>query len=93
MEIPSQGNCSTDNPTQIKDGPENSDKFALLILSGIRKHKRSLGSPKQASTEAKYSPGRNNETFRVLMDVDDAGRGRLVALITRVMGAYRYDPM
>ena len=75
MEIPSQGNCSTDNPTQIKDGPENADKFALLILSGIRQHERSLGSPKQASTEAKYRPGRNNETPGILMDVDDAGRG------------------
>jgi hypothetical protein len=74
MEIPSQGNCSTDNPTQMKDGPENRDEFALLILSGIRKHERSLGSPKQASTEAKYSPGRNNETSGVLMNVDDAGR-------------------
>ncbi len=74
MEIPSQGNCSTDNPTQIKNGPKNRDGFALLILSGICKHERSLGSPKQASTEAKYSPGRNNETSGVLMDVDDAGR-------------------
>jgi hypothetical protein len=75
MEIPSQGNCSTDNPTQIKDGPEDPNGFALLILSGIRKHQRSLGSPKQASTEAKYSPGRNNETSGILMNVDDAGRG------------------
>ena len=75
MEIPSQGNCSTDNPTQIKDGPKNPDEFAFLILSGIRKHERSLGSPEQASTEAKYSPGRNNETCGILMDVDDAGRG------------------
>jgi hypothetical protein len=75
MEIPSQGNCSTDNPTQIKDGPENRDEFPLLILSGIRKHQRSLGCPKQASTKAKYSPGRNDETSGVLMDVDDAGRG------------------
>ena len=74
MEIPSQGNGSTDNPTQIKDGPENRDEFALLILSGICKHERSLGSPKQAGTEAKYSPGRNNETSCVLMNVDDAGR-------------------
>lgn len=75
MEIPSQGNCSTHNPTQIEDGPENADKFALLILSGIRKHERSLGCPKQASTEAKYGPGGNNETPGILMDVDDAGRG------------------
>jgi len=75
MKIPSQGNCSTDNPAQIKDGPENANEFALLILSGICKHERSLGSPKQASTEAKYSPSRNNETSGVLMDVDDAGRG------------------
>jgi hypothetical protein len=75
VEIPSQGNCSTNNPTQIEDRPENADEFALLILSGIRKHERSLGGPKQTSTEAKYSPGRNNETSRVLMDVDDAGRG------------------
>jgi hypothetical protein len=75
MEIPSQGNRSTDNSTQIKDRPENPDKFALLILSGIRKHERSLGSPKQASTNAKYSSGRDNESFGVLMDVDDAGRG------------------
>jgi hypothetical protein len=73
MEIPSQGHSSTDNSTQIKDRPENSDGFALLILSGIRKHERSLGSPKQASTEAKHSPGRNNESSGVLMDVDDAG--------------------
>jgi hypothetical protein len=75
MEIPSQGNGSADNPTQIKDGPENGNGFALLILSGIRKHERSLGSPKQASTEAKYSPRRNNETSGVLMDVDDARKG------------------
>jgi len=75
MEIPSQGNCGADNPTQIKDRPENPNKFALLILSGIRKHERSLGSPKQASTEAKYSSGRDNEPSGVLMDVDNAGRG------------------
>jgi hypothetical protein len=50
MVIPTQGNSSADNPTQIKDGPENTNGFALLILSGIREHERSLGSPKQTST-------------------------------------------
>jgi hypothetical protein len=75
MEIPTQGNGSADNPTQIKDSPENANGFALLILSRIRKHERSLGSPKQASTEAKYSPSRNDETSGVLMNVDDARKG------------------
>jgi hypothetical protein len=46
MEIPPQRNGSTDNSTQIKDGPENANGFALLILSGICKHERSLGRPK-----------------------------------------------
>jgi hypothetical protein len=46
MEVPAQGNGSADDPTQIKDGPKNANGFALLILSGIRKHERSLGSPK-----------------------------------------------
>jgi hypothetical protein len=93
MEIPTQRNGCTDNPTQIKDGPENANEFALLILSGICKHERSLGSPKQASTEAKYSPGRNDETSGVLMDVDDARKRGKLAPITKVVGAYRYDPM
>jgi hypothetical protein len=72
MEIPTQRNGSTNDPTQIKNGPENADEFALLILSGIRKHERSLCSPKQARTNAKYSPGRDDETPCILMDVHDA---------------------
>lgn len=73
MEIPTQRNGSANDPTQIKNGPENANEFALLILSGIRKHERSLCSPKQASTKPKYSPGRDHETPGVLMDVYDAG--------------------
>jgi hypothetical protein len=46
MEIPTQRDGSANNTTQIKDGPKNANGFAFLILSGIRKHERSLGSPK-----------------------------------------------
>jgi hypothetical protein len=75
MEVPTQGNGCANNPTQIKDGPENANGFALLILSGIRKHEGSLSSPKQASTDAKYSPSCDDETSSVLVDVDDARKG------------------
>jgi len=75
IEIPSQRNSSTDNTTQIKDGPEDANRFSLLILGGICKHERSLRGPKQTSTCTKDSAGSNDETSGILMDVHDAGHG------------------
>jgi hypothetical protein len=86
MEISTQRNGSTNDPTQIKNGPENANEFAFLILSGIRKHERSLCSPKQASTKAKNSPGRDDKTPGVLMDVHNAGYNYYLCLDEAALG-------
>jgi hypothetical protein len=75
MKILAQGHGCTNDPTQIKDGPEDANEFPFLILSRVSKHERSLCCPKQTGTHAKHSSCRNNETPCVAVDVDDTESG------------------
>jgi hypothetical protein len=71
LEITSECYSRTNDASKIEDSPEDTDIHALLSLSGVRHHQRTLSGPKKSCTDAKDGTGCDNECTRARMDVNN----------------------
>lgn len=74
LKIVSKCNSRTHDASKIENSPEYTDVHALLSLSGVRHHQRTLGGPKKSCTDAKDGTGCDNECTRARMDVNNTVR-------------------
>lgn len=69
MEVSAEGNRGSQDSTQVEDTPEDSDKLALLGLSGVGQHDRSLCGPKGTGTDTENSTSSDDEGTSTGVDV------------------------
>ena len=72
MEVLAEGDCRAYDPTQVEDGPKDTNEKALLVLRWICQHERALCSPEQAGTDTKDGACDNYEGTSMWVDVNGA---------------------
>jgi len=69
MEVLSKRYGGTNDTTEVEDSPINCNELALLVFSGVRQHKGTLGRPEQTGANAEDGTGGNDKCTCIAMNV------------------------
>ena len=69
MKIVPKGHRRADDASEVENGPKNANEFALLVLGGIRKHKRTLRRPQKTRADTEVCAGGQNEGANIGVEV------------------------
>jgi len=61
LEIDSEGDDSTDERTELEDGPEDTECLSLILLERVTHHDTSLGRPEQGGGDTEDCASKNQE--------------------------------
>lgn len=64
--IDSEGNDGANEGTKLKDGPEDTERFAFVLLERVTHHDTTLGGPQQSGGNTKNCTGKNQEPASTL---------------------------